>query len=146
MMKLEEIQSLWEVDSRIDKNKLDSESLKLSELHNRYYKIYIQERFQLLKLDTDYKELLRLKYEYYDGTLDLDTIKEKGWNPNQKIILKANLQMYIESDKDIINITLRIGYQKEKIGFLESIIKNIQNRGFSIKNSIEFMKIQNGGY
>jgi hypothetical protein len=45
-MKLEEIESLWEQDSKIDRTDLDNESLKIPMLHSKYYKIYLREKIQ----------------------------------------------------------------------------------------------------
>jgi hypothetical protein len=52
--------------------------------------------------------------------------------------------MYIEADQDIIKLNLRIAMQQEKVDALESIIRSINNRGFLIKNAIEFAKFQVG--
>jgi hypothetical protein len=49
------------------------------------------------------------------------------------------------SDKEIIEMNLRIGYQLEKIELLDSIIKSIMNRNFIIKNAIEWTKFTQGG-
>ena len=39
-MKLEDIQTIWGKDSQIDGEKLDYESIKIHQLHNKYYIIY----------------------------------------------------------------------------------------------------------
>ena len=48
--------------------------------------------------------------------------------------------MFLESDRDIIELNDKIEYQKEKINYLETIIKSLSTRGFLIKNSIEWKK------
>jgi hypothetical protein len=53
--------------------------------------------------------------------------------------------MYMEADRDMIELSLKIGMQGEKIEFLESIIKSLQTRNFLIKNAIDFMKFTMGG-
>ena len=52
--------------------------------------------------------------------------------------------MFIESDKDVLELTEKISYQKEKIEFLESIIKSLNTRGFQIKNAIEWKRFTMG--
>lgn len=143
-MKLEEIQELWAADSEIDRSELGNASLKLPKLHSKYFNIFSKERLLLRKLEEDLKYLKRLKYEYYDGTLDQETLKEYNWDPNPRKILRADLNQYIDSDKDIINDTLKIAYQKEKVEFLESCIRAINTRGFVIKNAIEWEKFKVG--
>jgi hypothetical protein len=71
-------------------------------------------------------------------------LEERGWVPNPLKILKSDLALYIDSDKDIINHNLKVAYQKEKIDFLESVIRTINNRGFHIKNAIDWEKFKVG--
>jgi len=107
--------------------------------------MFSNERLILRKIETDFKRLVLLKTEYYLGTLDADTMREKGWKPNPLRILKTDVQLYIDADPDIIETTLRIGVAKEKIDVLESILKNILNRGFQIKNALDYLKWTSGG-
>lgn len=144
-MKLEEIQSLWEEDSQIDRTELGEESLKISRLHNKYFKIFSNERLSLRKLEMDYKSLYKLKYQYYQGILSDEEYKELGWEPFQLKVLKQDIPVYIEGDEDIININLRIGLQSEKVSFVESIIKSISTRGYQINNVIAWEKFKVGG-
>jgi hypothetical protein len=53
--------------------------------------------------------------------------------------------MYMDADQDIINMSLKIGLQQEKVELLESIIKSLTNRGFQIKSAIEWTKFTMGG-
>jgi hypothetical protein len=143
-MKLEEIYALWAEDSEIDTTVIDQVAVNIPKLHHKYYKIFSSERLQLRKLETDYKQLYQLKFDYFMGTLDKETLEERGWRPNPRAILKSDIPMHIESDQDIINLTLKISYQKEKTSLLESIIKNVTERGFIVRNYIEWQRFKNG--
>jgi hypothetical protein len=143
-MKLEEIQSLWEKDSVIDRSELGEESLKIPQLHSKYYKIYSDERMSLRKLDYQYINLKIQKYSYYYGSMSEEELKERGWEPNPLKILKSDIPMYIESDSDIIAIQAKIDMQKEKVEFVESVIKTFSTRGYQIKSAIDWAKFQVG--
>jgi len=143
-MQLDEIFENWQNDSKISKTELDDESIKTSLLHSKYLKMYSTEKLTLYKLEAEYKTLFKLKSEYYAGTLDLQTIKEKGWEPNPKIILKSDLNIHIEADSDIQKLSLKMGLQREKIYALESILKSVSNRGFQISTAVNYMKLMNG--
>lgn len=144
-MKIEDIFALWETDSKIDRTELSDESLKIPQLHHKYYKIFTNERLLLRKLEADAKILKLEKYEFYTQGHTKET-QDKGWElPSRGMILKADLPMYMESDKEIIELNLKIGYQLEKIELLENIIKTISNRGFQIKNAIDWNKFIQGG-
>jgi hypothetical protein len=51
-MNLEKIQEMWEVDSVINEFDLDTESLKIPQLHQKYYKLYTEFKF-ILKESTN---------------------------------------------------------------------------------------------
>jgi len=144
-MKLDDIMDLWADDARMDDTELGNESLRIPMLHHKYYKIFVQEGLLLKKVEQDYKTLYKLKYEYYMGVLDQETLLERGWNPNPLKILKQDLSIYMEGDNDLQLIQAKIDIQKQKLSFLESAIKTIINRGFLIKNAIEWEKFKVGG-
>lgn len=143
-MTLDEIFSLWEKDSVIDRTELTGASLDTPKLHHKYLRIHSKENLLLKKMEQDFNVLFKIKTEYYLGTLDFETIKEKGWEPNPLKILKAELPTYIKADTDIIKSNLTIAMQREKVSVLESIIKTITNRGFAIKSAIDYIKFQAG--
>ncbi len=143
-MKLDDIMDLWEQDANIDETQLSLESLKTPKLHHKYFKMYSLEGLVLKKFDYEYKSLYKLKYEYYMGTIDQDTLSLQGWEPFNLKILKQDIPTYIESDPDIQTLQARIDVQKQKISFLESVIKVINNRGFLIKNSIDWQRFTSG--
>jgi hypothetical protein len=143
-MKLDEIYQLWEQDSKIDRSELAEESLKIPQLHHKYYKIYTNEKLILNRLNYSLKELFRKKHEYYRGVLSQEDLAEHGWEPQQMTILRQDLQIYLESDKDLDALQIKIDTQKEKIDLLESIIKSLQTRGYQIKSAIDFIKFQMG--
>lgn len=142
-MKLEEIEALWEQDSKIDRTDLDNESLKIPLLHSKYYKIYLREKIQLKAEEQTYKQFYKLKHEYYTGKLSQEDLNEYGWEPFQ-FVLKNDLQVYIDSDKDISDKLLKLQVQREKVELLENIIKTLNGRGFLIKNAIDFIRFTSG--
>lgn len=144
-MKFEDIFEEWKKDSEIDRTELANESLRIPKLHHKYYMILVAEKSLLKKLEADMKQLKLSKYEFYSQGHTEET-KALGWQlPARGLILKADIPMYMEADKDIVDLSLRIGMQQEKVEFVESIIKSFQTRGYIIKNAIDFMKFTMGG-
>ena len=143
-MKLADIQELWREDSIVDKQKLDDELLKISKLHAKYHEIYTHERLRLHQYNAEYKVLKQEKYDFYVEGPTKET-QERGWVlPPRGKVLKADVNQYLDSDKDLINLSLKIGAQNEKVAFLESIIKTIMQRNWTIKSSIDYIKFCNG--
>jgi hypothetical protein len=143
-MKIEEILDLWEEDTKIDRTELGDAALDVPKLHHKYFKIFSNERLSLRKLESELKQLKLDKYEFLTQGPNEDN-KDKGWRlPAKGMILKGDIPMYLDADDDVINLSLRIGLQQEKVDLLDSIIKTIINRGFLIKSAIEWQKFTMG--
>lgn len=143
-MTLAEIMEAWKADSTIDRTELGLESIKIPQLHSKYYNMFAQERTILRKLDGDYKKLYKIKHEYYNGILSEEELEENGWEPFSLKILKTDMSIYLEADEDIIAMQNKIHVQKEKVDFLESAIKSLTNRGYQIKSAIDWEKFKVG--
>jgi len=144
-MNIDDITDLWKEDVNIDITELSKEALEIPKLHHKYYQILINEKMLLKKYEFEYKKLKLDKYEFYTQGPTEETNK-KGWElPAKGMILKSDIPMYLDGDPDIINLSLKISYQQEKIDCLESIIKSIMNRGFLIRSAIDWQKFTMGG-
>lgn len=144
-VKIHDIQASWKQDSVIDRTELGDESLRIPLLHSKYFEIFSEERLKLKQMTAEFKKMVRLKHEYFTGTISEEELKQHEWQPYQLKILRADLSMYMDSDPDLQQIALRINLQEEKVDFLESIIKSLTNRGFQIKAAIDWAKFQMGG-
>jgi hypothetical protein len=140
-MNIEEIQSLWELDSKIDPDNLHNESLKIPSLHSKYYNIY--NNILLLKKmeENKYKILKKEKWLYYSGKADPDVYKD---DPFDHKVLKPDIDKYMDADSDIIRSVSKIEYYQTMLNFLDSILKTILNRTYQIKNAIEYMRFTAG--
>jgi hypothetical protein len=143
-MKLEDILTEWEKDSKIDNTELADESLKIPQLHSKYYKMYLAERLQCKKMKSEFKQLYRTKFEYYNGTISDEELNDLGWEPFALRVLKADIPIYIDADSDLITLQSKIDIQEEKVNFLESAIKSLTARGYNIKSAIEWIKFTQG--
>lgn len=141
MIDIEFIRNEWKKDSVMDEDLLDHESIKIPQLHSKYLNFLSDVRLIKIKKEQAYKKMLREKFEYYTGKADADVYKEK---PFDLKILKQDIQLYIESDEEIQSLQNKLNYYKEMIFLLESILSNINTRGFQIKNSIEWQKFMQG--
>lgn len=143
-MKLEDIRKMVEKDSVVDDTELDLESLKLPQLHNKYLVLYHDEKLVLSRLGSDLRRSVRVKWEYYTGKLDQETLDELGLDPFPLKILKTDIDKYLESDDELIVLSHKVDYQKQKVAYLESVLKEISNRHWKIKNAIDWRKFLNG--
>ena len=144
LVNFEELFNEWDKDSELDKTRLDDESLKIPKLHHKYYRLFVVEKSKLRQLEGEMKKLKLEKNEFYSQGHN-DETRAKGWRlPAKGIIIKNDVPIYVEADTDVIDLSLKIGVQQEKIEFLESIIKTLNNRGYNIKTAVQFIKFVNG--
>ena len=58
-MKLEEIQELWNRDREIDISELATESIRIPQIHDKYLKIYVDEKIKLRKLQLNLAKIIQ---------------------------------------------------------------------------------------
>jgi hypothetical protein len=143
-MKIDEIFEHWEKDVQVDKTELGDASLDTPKLHHKYFQFLVKERLTLRKFEAELKQLKLDKYEFLTQGPNEET-KDKGWRlPARGMVLKGDIPMYLDADDDIVNISLKIGLQQEKIELLESIVRIIMNRNYIIRNAIDWQKFTMG--
>jgi hypothetical protein len=144
-MKLTDIRKMAEQDAVIDETELGSESIKIPQLHNKYLVLMQDEKFALQQMNIQFYQMKRLKWEYYTGKMDKETLDELGWQPFQLNVLKKDLDLYFDADEDLVELKGKIIYQDSKIDFLENTLKTLNNRNWVIRNAIEWNKFTQGG-
>lgn len=142
MIDLEKLQEMWEKDAKLDMDNLHTESANISNLHAKYYEIFNTMRLTRKKAESLRKNIRHQRYEYYSGKADPDVYVESPFF--KKIRDKDTLQKYLDADPSLSEANLKIEYYDAIIDYLESILKQISNRGFQIKNAIDFMRFSSG--
>lgn len=140
-MNIDELTREIESDSVIDQTALDSEALKIPLLHAKYYKFFMEEVRTLRAHDLRFKELKRERTDYYLGKADDDVYQAEPLNHK---VLKADLDLYLDSDSKLAQAQTKRDLQKAKVQMLEDFLKTINNRSFLISNAISWRKFQNG--
>ena len=140
-MNLDELKLQVSQDLRVDDEHLDTESLKNQEIKAKYLDHKSKFELLLFKAKGDYKRLYREKWEYYGGKADAKIYVEK---PFDLKVLKTDLGVYISADEEIIDAENKIGYLETVVDYIKGVIKSIDNRGWDIKNAIEWKKFEAG--
>ena len=140
-MTLDELKLQVQRDLKIDNEHLDTESLKNQEIKANYLDYKSRYELLLYKAKGDYKRMYREKWEYYGGKADAKIYATK---PFDLKVLKTDLAVYISADEDIMNAENKIGYLETVIDYIKGVIKSVDNRGWDIKNAIEWRKFEAG--
>jgi len=140
-MDLEKLQEQADKDLKINDTELDLESLKTPQLHNQYMKHLTKYKLMLSRAETEYSVLKREKWEYYTGKADASVYAQK---PFDLKILRTDIDKYLDSDEDLQKQKQKIDYLSTTVDFLDRTIRQIGNRGFTIKNAIDWRKFTSG--
>ena len=133
---------MWEKDSFIDPDNLHDESLKIPQLHAKYYTVYNTITLLREKARESYSKIKLERHNYYTGKA---TAEEYAENPfPYKVREKDAIQRYLDADEKLNTIDMKIRYYDVILKFLEEIIRNISGRTYQIKNAIEWQKFQSG--
>ena len=140
-MTLDELKQIVYKHLPVDKDHLDTESLRNQELYAKFIDYKTNFDFLLAKAKGEYKVLYKEKWEYYGGKADAKIYVTK---PFDLKVLKNDLHIYIESDKEIIDAENKIVYLETTVKYIDYVLKSIQSRGWDIKNAIEWKKFEAG--
>ena len=141
-MNLEQIQEMWQKDSVMDPDNLHDESLKIPQLHSKYYILYNTITLLREKAKTSYSKVRLERYNYYSGKAPAEVYEQEPFP--YKVRDKEALQRHMDADEKLSIVELKVRYYDTELKFLEEIIKNISNRTYQIKNAIEWQQFQAG--
>ena len=141
-MNLEQIQEMWEKDSKIDPDNLHDESLKIPQLHSKYYTLYNTITLMREKARTQYSKVRLERYNYYTGKAPAEAYIEEPFP--YKVREKDAIQRHLEADDKMNKVDMKIKYYDIMLKFLEEVIRAVSNRTYQIKNAIEWNKFQAG--
>jgi len=140
-MTLDELKLQVQRDLKVDNEHLDTESLKNQEIKANYLDYKSRYELLLYKAKGDYKRMYREKWEYYGGKADAKIYATK---PFDLKVLKTDLSVYISADEEMINAENKVGYLETVVDYIKGVIKSVDNRGWDIKNAIEWRKFEAG--
>ena len=135
-MNLEQIQEMWEKDSKIDPDNLHDESLKIPQLHSKYYTLYNTITLMREKARTQYNKVRLERYNYYTGKAPAEAYIEEPFP--YKVREKDAIQRHLEADDRMNKVDMKIKYYDIMLKFLEEVIRAVSNRTYQIKNAIEW--------
>ena len=142
-MNLEKIEELWAKDAEafFDHRELPdllaNDSMETPRLHAKYLQLYNEFKLMLSDAETKYVKLYKEKWLYYNGKAPASVYAEK---PFDLKVLKGDLDMFIDSDDEVCRAKQKKDYLETCINSIDRILKQIDSRGFAIKNTIEIVK------
>jgi hypothetical protein len=144
MIKLDELENEWDQDSIIDEGKLQTSIMGVGKLHAKYLRYRNQHKKALLKSNIDYENMKKIRTEYYQGHLDQETLEEYGWEQFDLHLRKTGIEKYLESDKILEKIVLRIAYHESVIDTCKEIMEQLKSRTWQLKTLVDYQRFLSG--
>ena len=141
-MNLEQIQEMLEKDSKIEPDNLHDESLKIPQLHSKYYTLYNTITLLRERAREQYSKVKLERYNYYTGKATAEVYAEEPFP--YKVREKDAIQRHLDADDKMNKVDMKIKYYDIMLKFLEEVIRAVSNRTYQIKNAIEWNKFQAG--
>ena len=141
-LSIEGIQSMWSADSKMNQDELDTESLRIPQLHAKYYELYNTILLMRKRDEQVYSSMLLDRRKYYTGKATAQVYAEEPFP--YKVREKDAIRRHLDADDKMNKIDMKIKYYDVMLKFLEEIIRAVSNRTYQIKNAIEWNKFQAG--
>lgn len=140
---IEKVLENWEKDSVIDQTEPSKELIRIPLLHSKYLNALTRSKLLSKKAHFDYLQMKKKKWEYYTGKMSREDLEEMGWEPFP-FVLKSDINLYIESDTDLIALLRKKIVHDEIISVVESILSELKSRTFQLRDFISWEKFING--
>lgn len=143
MSKLDDVLQMWATDSVIDRTEPGKALIDIPKLHSKYLNILSNHRLMSKNAEFKYHQMRKLKWEYYTGKLDDETLKQHGWDPFP-FTLKSDINTYLEADEDINKYLASKLMHEEIVEVCQSILKELNSRTFQLRDFISWEKFIQG--
>ena len=142
-MHADNIKEQWSKDSVLSSD-YHRESMKIPQLHSKYLNYFFDEKKDLTRMQKAYAKMRRIRFEYFTGTIEPGMLDKFNWDPFLRKILKTEVNMYLDSDDVLSTMEVELQDQKDKIHFIEEVLKQIAQRNFQIKEAVSWQKFVSG--
>jgi len=131
---IEKLQKKVSIDLKIDKEDLKNETEKNGIKYHYYLALYITEKKNLSKLNKLKRQLNQKLYHKYK------------FNNEYKLKTGPEMGTYIAGDSQMAQLSEMINNNEGYIEYLEKVLELFKMRSFAIKNIIDLVKLESGGF
>ena len=142
---IDELMESWQRDSKIDDTEPGKELIRIATLHSKYLNILTRHKLIVVKLDSDYRSLKSIKWDYLKGDLNNpEDLKKYGLEPQLRTIIRQDIPLYLDSDPDLNKVSTKKAVNQEIVDYCTSVLKELHSRTFQLKSYIEWQRFTSG--
>lgn len=139
---IEELQLTMAKLFEFDSANLDTMALGQTRLFHEVQRLYLQESKYLRYIMRKYDKVFLHRKKYYMGVLPQSVYKAEPLNP---LPLKSEIDMYMRADDIVCEMKELMSESEERVKYTEDCLKRVRDRGYDIKNAIEWRKVVESG-
>ena len=142
---LDQVKEMWKVDCKINEGNLAQEIANVPLLHCKYVSLLADMKKALKRANNKYLRMQKAKMKYYKGEMTREDLVKYGWDQYQgNKVLKTEMNDVLKLDDDMIEIDDEVHDIAVTVQTLESIMKEINSRNYSLKTMVDWTKMMNG--
>lgn len=131
---IDQLEEEAEKDLVLRPDRVELDSANTPTLFNKYHKEQRLVQVELINAQAAFKKMWNRKWYYYMGKAHPDVYKE---NPLDIKIMKSDVKQFIESDDDILKLSVTIEMLDMKLKFIMKKLEQINYRSYHIGNMIK---------
>ena len=142
---LDQVKEMWKVDCKINEGNLAQEIANVPLLHCKYVSLLADMKKALKRANNKYLRMQKAKMKYYKGEMTREDLVKYGWDQYQgNKVLKTEMHDVLKLDDDMIEIDDEVHDIAVTVQILESIMKEINSRNYSLKTMVDWTRMMNG--
>lgn len=142
---IDDLMDMWTKDSPVDITEPSRELERIPSLHSKYLRIMTHHNLIVKKLMSEYQSRRKIKWEYYSGDLNNpEDLATYNFEPMRKKVLRSDISIYLDSDKELNTILLKKVLNEEIVEFCKAVLKELNNRTFQVRSIIDWEKFVGG--
>ena len=145
-LSIDDILSEWQADSAINETQISIELSRTPILHSKYLEVYLSAKRKLISATSSYNNLKFLRKKYFRGEMTREELLDRGWEQYQGLKMsQTEFNQMSDIDPVLNEEWVKVEYWKSLVEGITYIMKEIQNRGYTIKTMVEYNKLLMGG-
>jgi hypothetical protein len=135
----------WKVDSVINESKLSHEIIRTPSLHATYLSYYVHFKHAVAIAKSHIGKMANKKRKYYRGECTKAELEKYDWIQYQGLKPSiSELNSLLDYDVDMIYFKKELADKETAVQALEYVLKQIQQRDYTLKTLFEYNKYLNG--
>ena len=70
-----------------------------------------------------------------------EELNDLGWDSFDLTVLKTDIDRFINADDDVIHLQHKVALIKEKVSYLDGVMRAINNLNWNIRSAIDWMRM-----